>query len=116
MPHAPPDCVVGVWVSVGVFAQISEHASFHVCAVSAGVSVFCVSFTLLPPLPSCSNAVETLTHQTQPHAAWVQGGQKKMAVSKETFLPVIHCMLKLLNLTLHSSCRMSASTLVLPLF
>ena len=81
---------------------------------SAGVSVLCVSFTLLPPLPSCSNAVETLTHQTQ--AAWVQGGQEKMAVSKEMFLPVIHCMLKLLNLTLHSSCRMSASTLVLPLF
>ena len=83
---------------------------------SAGVSVVCVSFTLLPPLPSCSNAVETLTHQTQPQAAWVQGGQKKMAVSKETFLPVIYCMLKPLNLTLHSSCRVFASTLVLPLF
>ena len=54
---------------------------------SAGVSVVCVSFTLLPPLPSCSNAVETLTHQTQP-----QGGQKKMAVSKETFLPVSYTL------------------------
>ena len=65
MPHAPPDCVVCVWVSVGVFAQVSEHASFHVCAVKCR-SVLCVSFTLLPPLPSCRNAVETLTHQTQP--------------------------------------------------
>ena len=33
MPHAPPDCVVCVWVSVGVFAQISVPASFHVYAV-----------------------------------------------------------------------------------
>ena len=61
---------------------------------SAGVSVVCVSFTLLPPLPSCSNAVETLTHQTQPQPAWVQGAQKKMAMSKETFLPVIFYMVE----------------------
>ena len=111
----PLQTVLCVWESVGVFAQISEHASFHVCAVKCS-SECVVSFTLLPPLPSCSNAVETLTHQTQLQAVGVQGGQKKMAVSKEMFLPVIHCMLKLLNLTLHSSCRMSAFTLVLPLF
>ena len=95
-------CVcVGECGCVCNFAQISVHASFHVCAVKCrSECVVCVSFTLLPPLPSCSNTVETLLHQTQPQAAWVQGDQNKMAVSKETFLPVIHCMLKLLNLTL----------------
>ena len=78
MPLAPPDCVVCVWVSVGVFAQISV-LPFMCVQSSAGVSVLCVCCSpgLLPPLPSCSNAVETLTHQTQPQAAWVQGEPKE---------------------------------------
>ena len=76
MPHTTPDCVfVCVWVSVGVFAQICVHATFHVCAVKCrSVCVVCRSpCCLLCPL--CVNAVETLVQQIQPQADWVQGGR-----------------------------------------
>ena len=42
---------------------------------SAGVSVVCVLFTLLPPLPSCSNAVET--HTPDPAAGCLGAGGPK---------------------------------------
>ena len=61
---------------------------------SAGVSVLCVSFTLLPPLPSCSNAVETLMQQSQLQAPGCRGAKRKWPCQiKETLLPVIYCML-----------------------
>ena len=47
----PLQTVLCVCVSVGVFAQISVHASFHVCAVKCR-SECVVSFTLLSPLLS----------------------------------------------------------------
>ena len=102
MPHNTPDCVcVCVWVSMGVFAQSVCMLPFMcVCSQCRSVCVVCVCCSpccLLCPL--CSNAVETLMQQTQPQADWVRWGggegRKKLAVSKETFLPVVYCMFKL---------------------
>ena len=99
MPHTSPDCVCVCMGEYGCVCTICVHASFHVCAASAGVSVLCVCRSLCCLLCLLrSNAVETLTQQTQPQAAWVRGGGvkiKKMAVSKETSLSVMNCMFKL---------------------
>ena len=91
MPHTPPDCVC---VCMGDYGCVctSLCACFLSCVCSqVQECVVCHSLCcLLCPLHS--NAAETLMHQTQLQAAWVQGGQKKMAVSKETSLPVIYVL------------------------
>ena len=72
---------VRVWVSVGVFAQVCVHASFHVCAAKCR-SERVVLFTLLPPPPTCSNAAETCTRATEPAAGCVSAGEPKDGCGK----------------------------------
>ena len=65
---------------MGVFAQISEHASFHLCAVKCRRE--CVVCVVHPAVSSLLFAA-------------IQASENKMATANDMFLPVIYCMLKL---------------------